>query len=150
MTAEIVILNKGAVALAADSAVTFGAGRKIYNTVNKLVTLSKYRPVGIMIHGGAEFMGIPWLRQYADGFIDWIKSSNLLFPPTLQQQFLLGGVRAGFQEFKNQMQHRVSDSIKKHGPISETGVKQIVGSFSGSTVFVEHQMPQPHIRSVQK
>ena len=85
-----------------------------------------------MIHGGAEFMGIPWLRQYADGFIDWIKSSNLLFPPTLQQQFLLGGVRAGFQEFKNQMQHRVSDSIKKHGPISETGVKQIVALFPGA------------------
>jgi hypothetical protein len=150
VTAEIAILNKGAVALAADSAVTIsvGAGQKIYNTVNKLFTLSKYRPVGIMIHGGAEFMGIPWesiikeyrrqlakteydnLRQYANGFISWIKTSNLLFPAALQQQFLLGAVRADFQQFKNQIQQRVSDSIKKSA-ITEAEVKQIVHGVIG-------------------
>jgi hypothetical protein len=44
VTAEIAILNKLGVALAADSAVTVETegGQKIYNTVNKLFTLSKY------------------------------------------------------------------------------------------------------------
>jgi hypothetical protein len=62
VTAEIAILNKGAVALAADSAVTIqiGGGQKIYNTVNKLFTLSKYQPVGAMVYGNSEFMGVPW------------------------------------------------------------------------------------------
>jgi hypothetical protein len=62
MTAEIAIMNKTAVALAADSAVTFSGdeGYKIFNTVNKLFALSKYHPVGIMVFGNAEFMGVPW------------------------------------------------------------------------------------------
>ena len=62
MTAEIAILNKNAVALAADSAVTITrpGAPKIYNTANKLFMLSKYHPVGIMVYGTAELMGVPW------------------------------------------------------------------------------------------
>jgi hypothetical protein len=59
MTAEIAILNRTGVALAADSAVTIGDS-KVYNTVNKLFTLSKFHPVGIMIYGNADYMTIPW------------------------------------------------------------------------------------------
>ena len=60
MTAEIVIMNKSAVALAADSAVTVGCerGEKIYNTINKLFMLSKYHPVGIMVYGSAGLIGV--------------------------------------------------------------------------------------------
>jgi len=62
MTAVVAILNKSAVALAADSAVTVtGAnGRKIYNTANKIFTLSKHHPIGIMIYNSASFMNVPW------------------------------------------------------------------------------------------
>src|SRR5271166_2359609 len=61
MTAEISILNRNAVALAADSAVTLQLpeGPKIY-TANKLFALSKYEPVGVMVYGSADLMGIPW------------------------------------------------------------------------------------------
>lgn len=59
MTTEIAIMNKGAIALAADSAVTIGNGNKFYNTANKLFTLSKYHPVGIMVYSNADFMGYP-------------------------------------------------------------------------------------------
>ena len=58
MTVEIGILNKHAVALAADSKVS--VGRKTYDTANKLFTLSKRHPVGVMIYGNAEFMELPW------------------------------------------------------------------------------------------
>lgn len=62
MTAEVAVMNKGAVALAADSKVTVGSGitEKTYETVNKIFTLSKVHPVGIMIFGNADFMGFPW------------------------------------------------------------------------------------------
>ncbi len=61
MTAEIAIMNKSAVALAADSKVTIGAsGAKTFDTVNKVFTLSKLHPVGLMIFGNAEFMRYPW------------------------------------------------------------------------------------------
>lgn len=61
MTAEIAILNKAAVALAADSAVTIGRGgnAKIYNTVSKIFELSDKCPVGIMIFNRLDYMNIP-------------------------------------------------------------------------------------------
>ncbi len=62
MTAVIGILNKNAVAIAADSAVTVSGsnGRKIYNTANKIFTLSKYHPVAIIIYNSANFINTPW------------------------------------------------------------------------------------------
>ena len=93
MTAEIAILNKTAVALAADSAITFGP-QKIYNSGNKLFSLSVYRPVGIMVYGNAEFLGVPWetiikmyranlkkkkygkLMDYAKDFISFLENEE--------------------------------------------------------------------------
>lgn len=62
MTAEVAIMNKYAVALAADSKVTVSgmSMSKTYDTVSKVFTLSKVHPVGVMIFGNAEFMGYPW------------------------------------------------------------------------------------------
>lgn len=62
MTAEIAVMNKHGLALASDSAITIShaVGEKVFNSVNKLFTMSKYAPVGIMIYGDAEFMGVPW------------------------------------------------------------------------------------------
>lgn len=97
MTAEIVLMNKSAVALAADSAVTVSANnleKKVFNTATKVFTLSKYAPVGIMIYNGADFCGIPWetiikdyrsklgrkkfdtLEKYKIDFISYISSSE--------------------------------------------------------------------------
>jgi hypothetical protein len=69
VTAVIAILNKSGVALAADSAVTYEGpnGRKILNTANKIFTLSKFNPVGIMIYNSATFMDVPWevlIKEY--------------------------------------------------------------------------------------
>ncbi len=62
MTAVIGILNKHGITMAADSAVTVTGGnqKKIYNTANKLFTLSKHHPVGIMIYSSSTFMSTPW------------------------------------------------------------------------------------------
>lgn len=99
MTTEIAILNKSAVALAADSAVTItrrGPGAdpvvtKIYVDANKLFELIKGVPVGIMIYNSAELAGIPWetlikvyraesrlkrfdsLGEYADDFLAFVQ-----------------------------------------------------------------------------
>ena len=98
MTAEIAIMNKEAVALAADSAVTMISpnGQKILQTANKLFSLSKRHPVGIMVYGSSMFMGIPWetiikiyrkkigkdkcdtLEEYANNFIKFLNDSNLV------------------------------------------------------------------------
>lgn len=98
MTTEIAILNKSAVALAADSAVTITTHRdgqpqsvaKIYVDANKLFELVKGRSVGVMIYNSANVAGVPWetlikeyrthnrgaafatLEEYADDFIRFV------------------------------------------------------------------------------
>lgn len=87
MTAEVGVLNRVGVALAADSAVSIGReANKIWTSADKLFHLSRSAPVGIMVFGNANFVGIPWetvvkefrreladsrfdqLEQYADRF----------------------------------------------------------------------------------
>ena len=58
MTSELLTMNKGAVALAADSAVTIN-GKKVRNGVEKLFKLSNDLPMGMMIFGNANFDNIP-------------------------------------------------------------------------------------------
>lgn len=58
MTSEILIINKNAIAMAADSAVTVG-NKKTYMGVNKLFMLSNNPPMGIMIFGSANFGSVP-------------------------------------------------------------------------------------------
>jgi hypothetical protein len=100
VTAEIAIMNRNAVALAADSAGTLRlpTGLKITSTCSKLFMLSRYAPVGIMVYDAAELMGIPWetiikvycrdlkarvfehLEDYASDFLHFLEREELLFP----------------------------------------------------------------------
>lgn len=67
MTAIVAVLNKHAVAIAADSAVTMGNTHKVVNSANKIFTLSKYHPVAVMTYSSAAFMGTPWdiiIKEY--------------------------------------------------------------------------------------
>lgn len=58
MTSEILIMNKNAIVMAADSAVTVD-NKKSYMGVNKLFLLSNDPPMGIMIFGSADFVNVP-------------------------------------------------------------------------------------------
>lgn len=94
MTAIVGVMNRHAVAIAADSAETIGNGAKIYNSANKIITLSKFHPVGISIYGAAAMNNhVPWeiiikdyrqkkksashpsLRDYVNDFFDKILSN---------------------------------------------------------------------------
>lgn len=106
MTAEIVIMNRGGVSLAADSAVTAGvlSVKKIFTTANKIFTMSKYNPIGIMFYNLASFMGIPWevlIKEYrrnigekgfaniddaATDFIEYI--NRIKIPNEVQERYI--------------------------------------------------------------
>jgi hypothetical protein len=151
MTAEIAILNRNAVAMAADSAVTLQlpGGQKIYNTVNKLFTLSKYRPVGVMVYGSADFMRIPWetiiktyrsqlydkkydgLEEYASDFINFFGRENILFPEQLQSESASDYLRLGFFQLRRRIDAEVDRAIKNLGSIDEEQVKTLVREKSG-------------------
>jgi hypothetical protein len=59
LTAEIVIMNNNGLAMAADSAVSIGKQR-VWQTANKLFSLSPHNDIGIMIYGGGDFLGHSW------------------------------------------------------------------------------------------
>jgi hypothetical protein len=148
MTAEIAILNKNAVALAADSAVTLRNSdtQKVYNTANKLFMLSKYHPVGIMVYGSADLMGTPWetvikmyraelgtknfdkLIDFAEHFFGFIEGSNLLFPPSLQESTYSGMCRWILHQLKEQIDLAVQAEIKANNGIDDDGVARVVAA----------------------
>jgi hypothetical protein len=59
MTAEVAILNKSAIAVAADSAVTVG-NNKVHRSANKIFSVCDAEPLGLMVYGNGEFCGLPW------------------------------------------------------------------------------------------
>lgn len=59
MTACICVMNKNSIALAADSAVTIGKKLAIRETVNKLFSISRVAPVGVLVYSNAQLMQIP-------------------------------------------------------------------------------------------
>jgi hypothetical protein len=62
MTAEVAVMNRQGIAIAADSAVTIDVGdnSKTYYTQQKIFNLSHKHSVGLMIFGDADFMQINW------------------------------------------------------------------------------------------
>lgn len=153
MTAEIAILNKSAVALAADSAVTIqtGTGQKIYNSVNKLFALSKYRPVGVMIYGGADFMGIPWesiikehrrdlrdrkfdsLLEYVTNFVKWLEEAKVLIPEEHQRTSFDSTVQAYFAGIRDEIITAANAVIQSEGQVTTERAEQIA-----ATVIAKH------------
>jgi hypothetical protein len=146
MTAEIAIMNKLGVALAADSAVTVEteAGQKVYNTVNKLFTLSKYQPVGIMIFGSAEIMRVPWealiklyrarlarrrfptVRAYATDFIRYLERNRTAFTLPEQKRYFANTVEQYFRAVLTDINQAVQDALGKKAKITPTDVVRIV------------------------
>lgn len=142
MTAEIAILNKHAVALAADSAVTIGPESKVYNSANKLFQLSKFHPVGIMIFGGAEFMGVPWetiikqyrrnlgskffdtLKDYSADFFKFLPASKM-FSPQFEEEYAASFMGGYFAHVQKEIIKAVEMHIKDHGQITDTDTQNI-------------------------
>lgn len=143
MTAEIGILNKTSVALAADSAVTVQQpkGQKIYNSANKLFALSKYHPVGIMLFGSASFMGIPWetiikvyrlrlkeksfrtLKEYADDFIGFVeRSGGSIVPEKQQDEYIKTHIWMYFNLIKEEIKKALEQTANKQASVSESKV----------------------------
>jgi hypothetical protein len=145
MTAEIAILNKHGVALSADSAVSIGS-KKVYNSANKLFAMSCSQPVGVMIYGNAQFMGIPWetiikyyrsrylttrcfahLEDYADDFQKFLTETDLFAP---EHEALFVRQQAHFLSYKllEGIKKRVATHIDLHGSIDPLGTAACVSA----------------------
>lgn len=147
MTAEVALLNRSAVALAADSAVTTnsgnGGGPKIWNTVNKLFALSKSQPVGVMIYSSAEILGVPaelaikeyrrehqgqshsTLEGYKDHFVNWLKTDAKIFSQESRASHCNALVWHYFADLNREILDYVGQKFPKFGEPTESQAKDI-------------------------
>lgn len=143
MTAEVVVMNTQAVAMAADSAAT-ASNSKIFNSANKLFALSKHHPIGVLIYNNSAFMGIPWetlvklfrqelgtasfpsVQDYADRFFEFLIQHPWF--DEARQNYHVTGVLTGFvvnKVLKNILA-RIGEIVSGSGSISDAKVAQIV------------------------
>lgn len=149
MTAEIAVMNKQGIALAADSAVTINSGpasqgSKIYVSANKIFALSKYRPVAIMIYDSAEIMGLPWesviksyrehlgdqefphIEDYVCDFAAFVGTNSHFFPADLQDQSVDGYARGTYQSILQAVHAEVNQRLEKgEGPLADNDIRAL-------------------------
>ena len=146
MTAEIALLNKEAVALAADSAVTIRTpgGSKILPSANKIFALSKYHPVGVMVFGNAQLLGAPWellvktyrqqlgkrefpkLQDYADDFIKYLERARNFFPDDVQDQHFLEIANGVLNAVREKIETALAVYLNENDTASADDVSRIV------------------------
>ncbi|DBA55722.1 TPA_asm: hypothetical protein [Porphyromonas phage phage022a_WW2931] len=121
MTAIVGVLNKHAVAIAADSAVTMGDIHKVVNSANKIFTLSKYRPVAVMTYNNAAFMEVPWdiiikeyrkelgtnsfpvLNDYVADFVRFLHTRHFFSDEQTQRSYMLFLLDSFFSLCRNEI-----------------------------------------------
>lgn len=133
MTSEVVLMNRLAVAMAADSAVSIdtGSGHKIFQSANKLFTLSKHRPVGAMIYNNAHALDVPWetitklyrdtlgdrsfdkLSEYANDFLEWLDSNSFVFGGCSEEEHYFRDIKQYIQRIHNAANGDYFDSVMK-------------------------------------
>ncbi|MFP4216730.1 MAG: hypothetical protein ACLFVH_12430, partial [Phycisphaerae bacterium] len=150
MTTEIAIMNKSAVALAADSAVTIrvtglhGQNHKVLFTANKLFSLSKYAPIGLMVYGNASMLGIPWetivkmyrerlgdhhfktLAEHSEDFFDFLDDFDV--DQEVQRAYVASVAAIWCQELRRRLDNWVETELRDGDEgISLSDVKAFLG-----------------------
>ena len=139
MTALVAVLNKHAVAIAADSAVTMGNTHKVVNSANKIFTLSKYHPVAVMTYNNASFMGTPWdiiikeyrkqlkdtcystVRDYINDFLKFLHNNHFFCSEETQKRYMLLLLDSFFEICREEIKH---DKLIEYDKQTEADIVQ--------------------------
>jgi len=146
MTCEIAVMNREAVALAADSAET--VGRKIFRSAEKLFALS--RAAGIMIYGATTLAGVPWetvikryrnelgdtryetLKEYGDSFIKFIEENeNRLIPESTQKKYMLDSIHDCFDSLVEDIDTAVKVLFYRKKNVTESNIVRVAEGVVG-------------------
>jgi hypothetical protein len=159
MTAEIAIMNRSAVTLATDSAVTLTVRgtEKIYNSADKLFELSDMDPMGIMIYNNLEYMGISLdvaIKQFrlkrihfnsvaeaADEFFNYLLE-ELAPDETLQRQHATELLYRDFLAIRMQFERQLSPKANLSLLLSQTIQKAISEAESASIATCFSEVPE--------
>jgi hypothetical protein len=147
VTAEIAVMNRQGVALAADSAVTIETsegGRKAWQSANKIFGMSHRHPVGIMVYGGGDVLGVPWetvikmyrdqlghesfgrLSEYADDFVGFLEGNQGLFPRVEQERWFTALVSGHYRRIVGRMEDRLRELFPDGSPLTVDDVRAVL------------------------
>ena len=137
MTSEVVLMNRQAVALAADSATTVSywadgeRKTRYFKGANKIFNLSKHQPIGLMTYDSANVQGVPWeiliksfrdeiadnsyptVKEYAENLFLYIERNSTLFSHDYQvKQFMAETVNAGLYIFVSVVHDKKYESAR--------------------------------------
>ncbi|MGF1544317.1 MAG: hypothetical protein ACFB00_07440 [Parvularculaceae bacterium] len=135
MTSEVVLMNRQAVAMASDSAVTISGHQyiKTYQSVDKLFPLSDGQPVAVMIYNNAEIMSTPWetvislyreaargrsldtVEAYAEDFMAFVSGNPDLFPREAQDTEYFKLVAVVFMQIAEDFDDQVATFQQNNG-----------------------------------
>lgn len=122
-------MNRGGVALAADSAVTVQVGDtfKVRDSALKLFMLSKHRPVGVMVYENSSLLGVPWetiiklfretlgrdsfatLSEYGEALIEFLDGNESLFPEDVQDRYFVRAVEGEYRRIESKARKELAD-----------------------------------------
>ncbi len=149
MTAEIVIMNREAAAVAADSAVSLMGGstdrpQKIFTSANKIFELSRGHAVCVMVYNNATFMSIPWetiismyrnglagqkfgtLKEYADHLLEFLTGQKDLIPPFVEEAYFIHAVNGFYVFIRYIIQEKTTELLRENGSISVEEVTTVI------------------------
>jgi predicted Zn-dependent peptidase len=104
-----------------------------------------------MVYGSAIFMGVPWetiikiyrnnlgkkpfntLKEYANDFVEFLDNGNLLFPNSVQEEYLRNSIYSYFDFIKDTITKRVHSVIEEKVKVTDEEIEQIV-----SKIIREH------------
>ncbi len=159
MTAEIAILNKTAVALAADSALTVGYGDelKTYHT-HKLFRLSEVNPVGVMIFNNANLLTASWetiikeyrkkkgeqtfdhLFDYGNDLLLYLQDNNFFFSSDVQDYQAVRDILLGLIFVRDLIDKGIMSLGKK---VKLADIMNVLQAFIESTFDALDKAPTP-------
>ncbi len=118
-------------------------------TAHKIFALSRNHPVGIMIYGSANFMGIPWeivikiyrkkigniefgtLKEYAQDFLNFITNNTHLFPVSERERFLKSTIYSYFFVLKREIIEKI-EQIFSENSFNEKVVNEVINEIVNS------------------
>lgn len=144
MTAEVVVMNKRGMSMAADSAITSGREgvQKVYNTANKLFSLSSEHPIGIMVYGAASFMEVPWeviiksyrdklgkrkfadLTDYVEDFLEFLRQDERFKIKEVEDIIIYRIFSDILKRLVNEVEETIAVEANKGGDISSDNVSE--------------------------
>jgi hypothetical protein len=161
VTAEIAILNKTAVALAADSAITISSGnsqKKVFDTADKLFELSCTDPIAIMLNNDMNFMETPvpvLIKEYrsiavkfetvaeaADGFLASLESFGESAEDNIRQRHLARQIYPILAWIQSRSDEQIRESIfGPNSPVDAEGYEKLKeGAVERFIIFLDRML----------